>query len=97
MDSPSERARARVGFRGEVQGVGFRFTTRRIASGFSVTGYVKNEGDGSVELVAEGARGEVEAFVEAVTERMGSFIDRREVAWGPATGEFREFGVRFSW
>jgi len=91
------RVRARAVFHGHVQGVGFRYTARQVASGYDVTGYVENEPDGSVELVAEGTRDEVAAFVEAVGERMRSYIRRCEVAWGAARGEFDGFGVRFSW
>jgi len=93
----ASRVRAWVVFRGDVQGVGFRYTTRHVASGYDVTGYVENESDGSVELVAEGERAEVEAFVDAVTERMGRHIRDRAVEWGPAEGDFDGFEVRFAW
>jgi len=91
------RVRARVVFRGMVQGVGFRYTTRSIASGYAVTGYVENEPDGSVEVVAEGRREEVEAFIEEVSRRMGHYIRDRQVEWGPARGEFDDFSIRFAW
>ncbi|MFC1806729.1 acylphosphatase [Planctomycetota bacterium] len=96
MDS-GEQARAQVTFTGIVQGVGFRFTTRNVASGFAVTGYVRNESDGSVTMVAEGTRGEVEAFIAAVRQEMGGYIRGADVAWDTATGEFRSFDIRFSW
>lgn len=88
------RARARAVFRGHVQGVGFRYTARRVAESFAVAGYVENEPDGSVELVAEGERGEVEAFLGAVAREMAPYIRSREVAWSVATGEFDGFGIR---
>jgi len=91
-----EPQRARVVFRGRVQGVGFRYTARAIASGFAVTGYVENEPDGSVELVAEGERAEVEAFITAVAREMAAYIRTSDVHWGRATGEFESFGVRFA-
>jgi len=93
----AQQARARVVFRGRVQGVGFRFTARQVASGYAVSGYVENEPDGSVELVAEGDRGEVEAFIEAVVREMGPFIRQREVSWGAPTGRFDGFGIRHAW
>jgi len=92
-----EQARATVVFRGMVQGVGFRFTTRNIASGYAVSGYVENEPDGSVELVAEGERQEVEAFIEEVSRQMGRYIRDRHIEWGPALGEFDGFSIRFAW
>ena len=50
-------------FSGHVQGVGFRYTTRSVASRFAVTGYVRNLPDGRVELVAEGGSGLVALHV----------------------------------
>lgn len=50
-------------FSGRVQGVGFRYATRQLAKGFSVTGTVQNLDDGSVELILQGDAGEVEDFV----------------------------------
>ena len=41
-------------FSGHVQGVGFRWTARRVAGGFAVTGTVENLPDGRVRLVLEG-------------------------------------------
>ncbi len=40
---------------GDVQGVGFRAHTSRIARSLGITGWVRNREDGSVEVVAEGA------------------------------------------
>ena len=93
----SEQVRADVTFRGTVQGVGFRYTARRVASGFAVTGFVRNEPDGSVTLVAEGPRDEVESFIDAVQREMAGTIRDTDVAWGAATGQYDGFGVHFSW
>jgi acylphosphatase len=48
--------------RGEVQGVGYRFFAQRAAATHQVVGYVRNELDGSVEVLAEGPAASVEAF-----------------------------------
>ena len=93
----ADRVRARVVFTGRVQGVGFRYTTVHIASGYAVTGYVLNQGDGSVELVAEGERAEIESFVDSVSQRLARYVRGRDVTWSRATGEFSDFGVRFGW
>jgi acylphosphatase len=55
-----------VRYSGDVQGVGFRVTTARIAHGHPVTGYVRNLPDGSVELYAEGDAAAVSAFLQDV-------------------------------
>ena len=44
----------RVLYSGRVQGVGFRFSSKQIARGFDVCGWVKNLPDGRVELLADG-------------------------------------------
>ena len=77
--------RASVVFRGEVQGVGFRFTTRRIAAGYAITGFVKNLTDGTVQVEAEGDRAEVAAFLSKLEEQMSFFIRGRSIDWQPAT------------
>jgi acylphosphatase len=52
--------------RGMVQGVGFRFFVRQLASRFGVNGWVKNLPDGSVEVYAEGEENVLSPFIESV-------------------------------
>ena len=85
--------RRTVVYRGTVQGVGFRWTAIRVASLYRVTGTVRNLGDGTVQLVAEGETSEVARFLAAVAERMRDEIREADVAHGPATGEFAAFTV----
>ncbi len=86
--------RRRIMLFGNVQGVGFRYTTCSTARGFDVTGYVCNRFDGSVELVAEGETKEIDRFLDSLRERMGDHVEREEVFDEPATGEFAGFGIR---
>ena len=51
---------------GCVQGVGFRYTVKQIATGYEVTGWVRNLADGGVELQVRGDEREEEAFLEAI-------------------------------
>ena len=84
-----------VFFTGQVQGVGFRWTTCRIASRFEVTGFVKNLEDGRVQLVAEGRADELERFVGAVQQQLDAYIGSCAQSRRPATGQFAEFRVRY--
>ena len=81
-------------YSGRVQGVGFRYTTKTVATGFEITGTVKNLPDGRVELVAEGSRPELEAFRVAIFDAgLAGFIRNEEVIWADAKNEFRGFEI----
>ena len=55
-------------FAGRVQGAGFRFSPKQIATGFDVTGWVKNLVDGTVELQVKGEPEEVDEFLLEIRE-----------------------------
>lgn len=82
-------------FNGRVQGVGFRYSTKQIASGFDVTGWVKNLPDGRVEMFAQAFEAdEVEAFLEDIQQsNLGSHIREREVSTVPAEAGLRGFSI----
>lgn len=86
--------RSTVHYQGHVQGVGFRYTAHSIARHHEVTGYVRNLPDGRVELVAEGDRQEISAFLAEVRERLSNHIRNELCDQGPATGEFHSFEIR---
>ena len=88
------RKQIRIQYSGQVQGVGFRYSVKQLARGFEVTGMVKNLPDGRVELLAEGARDELEAFRRAIRdEGLDHFIKNEDVAWADAVNEFRGFEI----
>lgn len=85
-----------ISFRGRVQGVGFRMTTGRIAQAFDVTGWVRNEPDGTVLCHVEGSVSEIEDFMRQVGDRMSGYIVDVESSDSEPTGEFSCFEVRYS-
>lgn len=88
------RKRVEVFYTGRVQGVGFRYTTREIAKGFEVSGYVQNLDDGRVELVAEGEEDEVREFLKAVREsQLGDYIRNVAEAWKTTTENCKGFVI----
>ncbi len=84
-----------VVFSGNVQGVGFRYTTCRIAGKYDVTGHVKNLPDGRVECVIEGPSEEIEAFLEDLKGQMGSYIRDSSQQWAPASERYSDFSVAY--
>ena len=81
-------------YTGRVQGVGFRYTSKRVAAGFAVTGVIRNLSDGRVELTVEGLREELEAFRTAIrNEGLAGFIRAEQVTWGSAQNKFRGFEI----
>lgn len=90
------RARVTARFTGRVQGVGFRYTTVRIAQHHGVTGYARNESDGGVQVVAEGERSDLERFLqELAASSVGRHVRDTQTVWGPETGAFSEFEIRY--
>jgi acylphosphatase len=88
-------ARARVVFRGHVQGVYFRANCGQKADELGVRGYVQNLRDGTVEAVFEGDRSVIEAYIEwNATRQPRAIVDRADVTWESPTGEFGGFEVR---
>jgi len=87
--------RREVYYRGRVQGVGFRYTTERIASRLAVTGYVKNLPDGRVLMVAEGQSDELDRLLASVRVELGHYITDVGQSVGPASGEYSGFEIRF--
>lgn len=87
--------RIHVFYNGRVQGVGFRFTAENIAKGLSLTGWVKNLNEGNVEVVAEGDKDSLEDFLERIKDYFSHYISDMDLKWQEATGEFRDFELRF--
>lgn len=88
------RRRLHAFFTGRVQGVGFRYSVKSLATGFDATGMVRNLPDGRVEFAAEGELPELEAFLQAIREsEVGRFIRHEELSWTEAAGQFRSFEI----
>lgn len=85
-----------VFYEGRVQGVGFRYTTKQIAMGFDVTGWVRNLTDGRVELQVEGEDEDVAEFLEELEENsvLAGNIRGTERHDAPALENVSGFSIR---
>jgi len=96
--SPSGIARLEAIVHGRVQGVGFRYYTRRLANGLGVRGWVANEPSGAVRVVAEGPRAALERMLDGLRDGPpGAFVERIDEAWPAPSGTFGAFEVRSGW
>lgn len=81
---------------GGVQGVGFRYSARTKALELRLTGYVRNLADGSVEILAQGEKANLEEFLDW-TQAGPRFarIDKVEHTWTKLTKSFSDFEIRY--
>ncbi len=86
--------RQRVIYSGRVQGVGFRATARALARNRSVTGWVRNEDNGTVLLEVQGNADVVEAFLNELRREMGRFIKNEASAQVAIVAEEPDFSIR---
>lgn len=82
---------------GYVQGVGFRWYAEKIARQMAdVTGFVRNLGDGRLEIVAEGEEAQLERFLnELKSGYLGKNIEDIQNLDEPYTGKFPDFAITF--
>jgi acylphosphatase len=94
--SEDRSARARVCLRisGRVQGVGFRYSAMDEARRLGVSGWVRNTHDGTVELVAEGDREQLQRLVTwCHVGPRGALVTDVEERWLEHRGEFDGFRI----
>jgi acylphosphatase len=92
----SDKQRVEATVYGRVQGVSFRYYTQHKARQLGLTGWVANHPDGSVRLVAEGSRPDLEELVAFLQQGPpAARVSQVDAAWHEAGGEWHSFGVRF--
>ena len=88
--------RMHVFYSGRVQGVGFRYTARSIASRLGLAGWVRNLRDSKVEVVCEGEEKDLKSFLSVINnEFSGHYIVDTDISWEKPTQEFVNFDIRF--
>jgi len=81
---------------GQVQGVFFRANTQEYARRLDLKGWVRNLGDGSVEVVAEGPKDRLEQLLEWCHEGpSGAYVTEVTHEWIENNERFADFKIRY--
>lgn len=81
---------------GKVQRVGYRDFVARIAKECSLTGYVQNKEDGSVEVLAQGMPDDLKALIETLHEgSVLAHVDEVSADWRTPVKQYDDFEVLF--
>ncbi|MEM3606385.1 MAG: acylphosphatase [Candidatus Bathyarchaeia archaeon] len=88
------KVRAHVFVSGLVQGVFFRWETRKNALKNNVKGWVRNLRDGRVEAVFEGEKEDIEKMIKFCEKGPpGAKVEKVEVKWEDYKGEYESFEI----
>jgi acylphosphatase len=89
--------RLHVTIEGRVQGVGFRYFVQEQAIQLTLTGWVRNRWDGSVEVMAEGKRDDLEKLLKALARGPRSaHVMRIKSEWQTSSEDFSHFNIRLT-
>ena len=79
---------------GIVQGVFYRYSTKRKADELGLAGTVRNLPDGSVEIVCEGDEKQIERLIEWCRQGpSGAFVENVDVQWREKSGGLTGFSI----
>lgn len=88
------KIRKKFHFTGSVQGVGFRYRARHAATRCGVTGWVKNEWDGSVLMEAQGTNDQINEMLKLINRSSYIVIDRMQYEEIPIEEHENGFHIR---
>ncbi|MFA5771804.1 MAG: acylphosphatase [Thermoplasmata archaeon] len=79
---------------GAVQKAGYRDVVGEAAFNFKLKGYVKNQKNGTVEIVCEGEKSAIEKFAQKINfQKYPIIVDNVKVEFSKATGKFKSFDI----
>jgi acylphosphatase len=80
---------------GVVQGVGFRYFTRRVAREMGIKGYVKNLPDGRVYIIAVGEDAMLDKFISAIKKGPRLSVVKKVEISEVESVKFDDFEIRY--
>lgn len=83
----------KIQVKGHVQGVGFRWSASREARSMGITGFVRNQSDGSVYIEAEGWKEQLDVFAEWCKNGPG-LVEDITISLSPPAG-YKDFRIEF--
>lgn len=90
----TEIIRKHMIFSGRVQGVGFRYRAAHVANGLGITGWVRNEWDGTVEMEAQGTEEQINRMLTMINQSSYIIMDRIDTEEIPAEESEYGFHIR---
>ncbi len=95
-ENPEAIERLEIYIEGRVQGVGFRHFVSQQARRLGIEGWVRNESDGTVRVVAEGPKESLEQLLSRVKEGPSTArVDNVKPQWSSAERDVSGFTVRY--
>lgn len=92
----ADLASVRAVVQGHVQGVFFRAFVSRRANELGLTGYVRNLPQGTVEVLAEGTKKQLEGLIDYL--KIGppaARVEKVVTNWSEYTGNYSRFNIRY--
>ena len=83
--------RQHIVFYGWVQGVGFRYRARHAANLYGLTGWVRNDPDGSVTMEVQGTEEQIDQVIIAIERGSYIRIEQMDVKTIPVIEHDRDF------
>ena len=84
-----------VTYQGRVQGVGFRFTARRIAQRYELAGFVRNLPNGTVEMFVQGSADDVDRCLSDIDESFAGYIRDAKIEDALPDARYDGFSIAF--
>ena len=90
-----EQTAKHVIFSGRVQGVGFRYTARRIADRYHLAGWVKNLPNGTVEAFFQGTESDIQGCIDELKDCFSGYIRDTRITPQPCNPRYTGFQITF--